>query len=649
MSTPISTIDGATLIANGYEPILVAGKAPVSENWQLGPITIERFNAMRDNHPEATGIGLRTGNLIGVDIDVRNLEHAKQIREITFKIFGISPLVRTGSKGFMVAYRTNEPFRKISVTTDSETKIEILGTGLQFVAFGIHPDTGGTYEWIGQTDFDETANPCNTPLALLPAIDAEKIKEFSKECTSVLAGFGYPNPKIRRTEQLCGTGKRPNDVQEDDEINIAYAVDALLSKVERREVAIIGQFGNDTIYETAAFLIDNYYLSEEKTIDLMLKHWYPHCVPNTLEDECRAIISHVARYMQNESGARATPRVSALFRVALDKAEPEGPTFTTAGVCSDPSAKVGVEPSKGGSSPQPYPFSTPAAERVKNKAPIAWLADVWYPKYLHGLHEGKGGSHKSRSLAQDMICLANGLPIMGQETLRPIRGVYVNWDTPADELDRRLDEIPRALQRNIMEAPPSLTNIEVWDLSDSSECFLNIGPENAANPQPTKFGQHFLDKIKGDHVFVVIDGIMDAVCFHAGLMNDDMTVRRVLSVMQRWCLTYNMTLHSILHPSRAGEKTGEGGQSMAASWFNRPRVMNHYSRIYNPNKTMPKGWKITDPRITLSDLWVQRRIIKGPAGTENQRMFLDYDRGALRPEPPVNQSFQPIEEPDYDW
>ena len=51
-----------------------------------------------------------------------------------------------------LVFRTNALFRKVDsgFFTDAEGvqhKVEVLGEGQQFVAFGIHPDTRKPYRW----------------------------------------------------------------------------------------------------------------------------------------------------------------------------------------------------------------------------------------------------------------------------------------------------------------------------------------------------------------------------------------------------------------------------------------------------------------------------------------------------------------------
>src|ERR1700676_2123726 len=102
MSTFLSAAEDALLIENGYEPTPIAGQACVAHGWQHDPVTPGRIAQQRLAHPGARSTGLRTGLLIGVDIDVVNPEHAAKIKETAWNELGPTPLVRVGSKGFML-------------------------------------------------------------------------------------------------------------------------------------------------------------------------------------------------------------------------------------------------------------------------------------------------------------------------------------------------------------------------------------------------------------------------------------------------------------------------------------------------------------------------------------------------------------------
>jgi len=322
------------LVKNQYEPIVVDGKAAVAEGWQLNPIDNNRIKKMRELYPDAKNTGLRTGILSAIDIDIRDAAHAEQVASLADKLLGETPLRRVGSKGVMLCYWNKTPIRKVTIATEPKAKdefadkVEVLGTGLQFVAFGIHPETKQPFRWIGKTDFDEEATPLIVPLDSLPVVMPEKIFEFADKCATLLGALGYESPRVRKPYE--GERKtRDTDIDEDAPANVSRAREHLVNCVERGEVAVLGQFGNDAIYNKACLLRDRFYLSQEAIEELMLTHWYPHCIPNTLEDDARTIISHAIEYMQNEPGASAVPPASEAFKDALAKetAEPSA-SFT---------------------------------------------------------------------------------------------------------------------------------------------------------------------------------------------------------------------------------------------------------------------------------------------------------------------------------
>lgn len=181
---PASAHQDAKLIANGYEPIAVKGKVPMAKGWNTRLNTIDAAGAERACHPGATSTGLRTGRLVGVDIDIVPTKHVEAIKLLATQVLGYASLERVGAKGAMLCYRNETPISKITVSGKHPTKpgkIEILGTGQQFVGYGPHPDTGKSYTWTNalcageplQTPFDElpelTPDGCRTSPTGLPS------------------------------------------------------------------------------------------------------------------------------------------------------------------------------------------------------------------------------------------------------------------------------------------------------------------------------------------------------------------------------------------------------------------------------------------------------------------------------------------------
>ena len=177
------------LLENGYEPIPIQGKRPWIAGWTSGDIDLERIVRETILHLDHRSTGLRTGKLVGVDIDLRNDEHADIIRQVVEDTIGPTPFHRRGSKGAMLCYRkAGTPIGKIVIRDPAAdtTLFEIFGQGGQFVAYGIHPDTGRPYEWLipGQ-------EPLLVPLPELPEVSTEMLHHLRDRVSERLAELGY--------------------------------------------------------------------------------------------------------------------------------------------------------------------------------------------------------------------------------------------------------------------------------------------------------------------------------------------------------------------------------------------------------------------------------------------------------------------------
>ena len=74
-------------------------------------------------------------------------------------------------------------------------KVEFLGLGQQFVAFGTHPDTRGPYYWVDNT-------PLDVPLEALPLVTSAELQSLEVEITALLPQVAYPGRRSpRRAER----------------------------------------------------------------------------------------------------------------------------------------------------------------------------------------------------------------------------------------------------------------------------------------------------------------------------------------------------------------------------------------------------------------------------------------------------------------
>ena len=122
------------------------------------------------NWPEA-GIGIAAGRVIGIDIDILDSPTiALEIEALAKRMLGDTPAVRIGhAPKRLLVYRAVQPFSGFKYPP-----IEVLGVGQQFIAYGIHPDTGKPYDWPVSTLTDLSPDD-------LPGITEAQAREFSKE------------------------------------------------------------------------------------------------------------------------------------------------------------------------------------------------------------------------------------------------------------------------------------------------------------------------------------------------------------------------------------------------------------------------------------------------------------------------------------
>lgn len=152
------------LLDNGYEPLpLLRGKKyPIVKQWSSLPIDPPQVAAWVHQFP-LHGIGLRCGVLVGFDIDIMAPDLAHEVTVIVEARLGAT-MMRVGLwPKRLLLYRTETAFAKIKVSG-----IEVLCSGQQFAAFGIHPDTRRPYAWpLGES-------PLDTPLDQLPIVTREQ-------------------------------------------------------------------------------------------------------------------------------------------------------------------------------------------------------------------------------------------------------------------------------------------------------------------------------------------------------------------------------------------------------------------------------------------------------------------------------------------
>lgn len=152
-----------------------------------------------------TNTGILCGALIGLDIDVLVPELAERLERLAVEMLGATPLRRVGkAPKLLLCYRAGEGISKMEtpeliLPDGSKAQVEVLAEGQQFVAYGIHPDTGQEYKWT-------ESGPDVVPLADLPPTIGAALRGFLMAAEGALRAAGGQTEK-ERTEASAETKK----------------------------------------------------------------------------------------------------------------------------------------------------------------------------------------------------------------------------------------------------------------------------------------------------------------------------------------------------------------------------------------------------------------------------------------------------------
>ncbi len=197
----------------GFRPVSVItnDKQPIGNDW------VEK--ARQDPPPavvftpvaHALNTGILCNGLRAIDIDIDDKEVATRCRSLVVQRFGEAPIrMRRNSARCLILYRAavGEP-RKL-VLKGEFGKIEALGKGQQFVAFGGHP-SGATLEWFPHP-------PGSEPISALPAISESDLLELFSELAPIIRASKIPD---------ADTSDRQSGEPEADPLRIATALNAI--------------------------------------------------------------------------------------------------------------------------------------------------------------------------------------------------------------------------------------------------------------------------------------------------------------------------------------------------------------------------------------------------------------------------------------
>jgi hypothetical protein len=202
------------LAANGYDCVPLIGKRPVLPGWQKKfGATPADFTGWDLQLPRASNTGLNSRDTPGLDGDITNPEAAATFGDAVRDWFDGRGIVLTRigqAPKRLIPFRTGTPFNKIvRVFRDPADKspnpkpqrIEFLGDGQQYVAAGVHPDTGKPYQWHANR------SPETTPRGELPEITEKEARELVDYlATMLMEKFGFEEIAVSETCHAAPNG-----------------------------------------------------------------------------------------------------------------------------------------------------------------------------------------------------------------------------------------------------------------------------------------------------------------------------------------------------------------------------------------------------------------------------------------------------------
>jgi hypothetical protein len=195
---------------NGYRPVAIytGQKHPRGDGWRVSALQDPPLWA--ESYPEdvALSTGILTGAVVAADVDILIQAITDRVVWDIEQTAGPTPLVRIGlAPKTLMTFRCEAPFSKLStgifiMPDGSEAKVEILADGQQFVADGIHPDTGQAYLWVN-------ASPDVVPLSDLPTLSLEQARGIVERARAlIVANGGVLKEKPKKERQKSAQPER---------------------------------------------------------------------------------------------------------------------------------------------------------------------------------------------------------------------------------------------------------------------------------------------------------------------------------------------------------------------------------------------------------------------------------------------------------
>jgi RecA-family ATPase len=544
----------AQLIENGYQPIPIphGQKGPNTPSWQNRSFSPTDFDA-------DANIGIRCGDdrVAALDVDVTD---AAKVEAILTEWKRRHPGVwmwRTGRAPKTLApFRfTSEGERKRDIKLGDAGKVEILATGQQFVAFGIHPDTAKPYTW---TDLDPT-DAFRGVASALPEIAPDAVDDFlqwaadtygPKQPTQLLPQqaaaaiqppTGHKGPIIDTGRETSGFWRAVNNVAMAD---LDRWAPALFPKARK--------------HATGAWRISSADLGRDLEEDLSI---HPDGITDHGEERSLTPINVV----QEHGGMNPTDAAHWLCdRLGIDPTTLgwQQPSVAVREIAGSYEIAEEINRFQSGIFRACDLHGKPVPERV-------WHVHDLIPANTVTLLSGDGGTGKSLCALQLAVSTALQRPWLGL-AVRHGKAVYLSAEDDKAELHRRLADITRAENATLAD----LGDLTLRSLAGEDALLATVA--KGGTLQATPLLEAIKQLLQHDCPdLLVLDTLAD---YFPGNENDRAQARQFIGMLRGLAINHRCAVVMLAHPSVAGMASGTG-TSGSTGWNNSVRSRLYLSRV----------------------------------------------------------------------
>jgi hypothetical protein len=261
---------GPALLEAGFAlvPIMKGEKHPKTKGWQNIEVDEESLNKWIKNSYYG-GLGCLGKVTPGIDIDVRDADLVEKLVTWVYKNIGVAP-VRTGNAPrVLIPCQAPEgglgpdASKKFEDELGDTHQIEIKATGQQWVAYGIHPDTGNAYTWEG-------GELHSYDVDLLPELTGEKISALFEYFYSIVPTDWEVKSAGRTRKPKGGFDAMGNLVEVDPFENYSPPLNVSADDIERMIGALDPDAGHD-VWLSVGMALYHQFEGSDEGLDMFIR------------------------------------------------------------------------------------------------------------------------------------------------------------------------------------------------------------------------------------------------------------------------------------------------------------------------------------------------------------------------------------------